>query len=1153
MKLSTRRFLALLLALALAFSLGATAWAAENEDEDPDLFDNSDNSNDFNDFDDTDDTNESDPLSNSNSSSTSEPTPDPEPVYDDVAVEFYVNSTSLDVGESLSLYADVSGGSGSYSFQWSSSSTPAGVVSVSGNGTSATVTAATAGTAQVTLTVTDSRDGSNSDTAACTITVSESVEPLTISKTGSNTGASLGLDVGATARLSVQTGGGTDPYVEWETNTGNVHLDSYFDESVTLTADSSGSDTVTCTVYDFAGGTPKSVTWSVTVNASRDPELTVSLDKSSMSLSNAQRTGTLSVTAGGGSGSYQYTWRTEGGSSVSVENSGSTGTTVTMLGTGTTTVCVDVYDGKVQKTAKCIVTVANETATGDATGSVSLGSTLNMGNIAQTISSKYSAAFGSGISGGASVRLNTASSSAGILKLSSGNAISGGSNYSYADLLGMYFQPSNAGSFSTAYTITDGGNTITGTIRIDVSGGNTVTSASLSRTSMTLSTYSSQFLNLTVNPSNASYSVAWSSSNTNIATVNGSGLSATVQSNGREGNCVITARVTSNGQTIDRTCNVYVESSSTYNPSVTITMGSDYYGTTASDAMSKQFRSIFGYSLNAQKATIRFSSLGNTRYAESFLSNGTAVRTGTSYTFQEFIDMYTVPYAAGSCNMSYSLSQNGDTLSGTLYITIRASGLTVASNISNLTLTAGSSQTARLTITPANSYYTVSWSTTNSNVAQVVGSGTSVTVTAPGTAGTATVTAVVTDRSGVQVRKNISVTVTNSGGNYNPSLSLTLGQNWVGTGTYDSLVSQFRSRYNATINDSTATIRFGATGDTRIATTRLSNGNPIQANTDYTMAQYKAMYVEPYAAGSYTVPYTLSFSGKTLTGNVNISVSAAALNLNLRQNDLGSHALGESFNGTVGASYISQTITNSVGAWSYLRFSNVGNSVGTLYQNSQLNALSTTANISASSLNNLYFVPAKAGTYTCNFNVYSSGGAVMANGVLTIVIPGSQSAFVDVAQSAYYYDAVNWAVEKNVTTGVDETHFQPAWNVTRAQAVTFLWRAKGSPAVNNAANPFVDVPAGEYYYHAVLWAVQQGITAGIDETHFDPNGSVHNDMMLTFTCRAEGGYAGGADWSSLAYAWAQGRGLLNGIPTTYNATSDCPRSDVVFFLWRDLA
>ena len=112
--------------------------------------------------------------------------------------------------------------------------------------------------------------------------------------------------------------------------------------------------------------------------------------------------------------------------------------------------------------------------------------------------------------------------------------------------------------------------------------------------------------------------------------------------------------------------------------------------------------------------------------------------------------------------------------------------------------------------------------------------------------------------------------------------------------------------------------------------------------------------------------------------------------------------------------------------------------------------------------------------------------------------------FADVAEDSYYYDAVMWAAKEGITSGADATHFLPDALCQRAQVVTFLWRAAGSPEPETTVNPFVDVAEGSYFYKAVLWALEQGITNGVDERHFAPFGNCSRAQVVTFLWRAEG-------------------------------------------------
>ena len=160
--------------------------------------------------------------------------------------------------------------------------------------------------------------------------------------------------------------------------------------------------------------------------------------------------------------------------------------------------------------------------------------------------------------------------------------------------------------------------------------------------------------------------------------------------------------------------------------------------------------------------------------------------------------------------------------------------------------------------------------------------------------------------------------------------------------------------------------------------------------------------------------------------------------------------------------------------------------------------------------------------------------------------------FEDVKETDDFYDAVLWAyyAEPQVTNGIDATHFGPASTVTRGQAVTFLWRAMGCPEPANKTNPFVDVPESEYYYKAILWALEKGITIGTDDTHFTPDQTCSTAHILTFLYRTLG--IGDNGWYEEAGAWAKDAGLLDGLTLAVSPEVDCPRADVVLFLYRQL-
>ena len=169
--------------------------------------------------------------------------------------------------------------------------------------------------------------------------------------------------------------------------------------------------------------------------------------------------------------------------------------------------------------------------------------------------------------------------------------------------------------------------------------------------------------------------------------------------------------------------------------------------------------------------------------------------------------------------------------------------------------------------------------------------------------------------------------------------------------------------------------------------------------------------------------------------------------------------------------------------------------------------------------------------------------------------------FTDVPANAYYADAVSWAVLKGVTKGTSETTFSPNATCTRAQAVTFLWRAAGSPAPKSGTMPFTDVAADAYYHDAVLWAVEQGITKGTSDTTFSPNATCTRAQIVTFLWRSQASPAAGAvnpfaDVADNAYyaeavKWAVLEGVTSGTTaTTFSPNDNCTRAQIVTFLWR---
>lgn len=172
--------------------------------------------------------------------------------------------------------------------------------------------------------------------------------------------------------------------------------------------------------------------------------------------------------------------------------------------------------------------------------------------------------------------------------------------------------------------------------------------------------------------------------------------------------------------------------------------------------------------------------------------------------------------------------------------------------------------------------------------------------------------------------------------------------------------------------------------------------------------------------------------------------------------------------------------------------------------------------------------------------------------------------FADVSTDAYYYEAVKWAAKNSITGGVGNGLFAPDAPCTRAQIVTFLWRAAGSPAPKNTGTAFGDVKLGSFYEQAVAWAVENGITGGTGEGMFSPDATCTRAQSVTFLYRASGSPAVSdkaefSDVSTTAFyadavAWAAKKGITTGIGGgLFGSDNDCTRGQIVTFLWRAMA
>ena len=174
--------------------------------------------------------------------------------------------------------------------------------------------------------------------------------------------------------------------------------------------------------------------------------------------------------------------------------------------------------------------------------------------------------------------------------------------------------------------------------------------------------------------------------------------------------------------------------------------------------------------------------------------------------------------------------------------------------------------------------------------------------------------------------------------------------------------------------------------------------------------------------------------------------------------------------------------------------------------------------------------------------------------------PEETSPYRDVSKDSYYYDAVQWASNKGITNGVSDGVFAPDWVCTRGQIVTFLWRSVGSPTPKTAEMPFADVAEDAYYAQAVLWAVENGITKGTSETTFSPDQTCTRAHAVAFLYRLAGSPAvTGSSFQDVdadayynaAVAWAVQQGITNGTSeTTFSPDKTCTRAQIVTFLYR---
>ena len=199
-------------------------------------------------------------------------------------------------------------------------------------------------------------------------------------------------------------------------------------------------------------------------------------------------------------------------------------------------------------------------------------------------------------------------------------------------------------------------------------------------------------------------------------------------------------------------------------------------------------------------------------------------------------------------------------------------------------------------------------------------------------------------------------------------------------------------------------------------------------------------------------------------------------------------------------------------------------------------------------------------------NPLATGSEIVASvaALETALEEATRMTFTDVPEGSFYYDSVLWAVRKGITNGTTATTFGPNDQCMRAHVVTFLWRAMGCPEPTRTDNPFVDVKPADFYYKAVLWALENGITSGMDATHFGPTSYCNRAQVVTFLYRTMGSPAlenmdnpfadvQAGTFYEKPVLWAVANGITNGLSaTSFGPTTICNRAQIVTFLYRAL-
>ena len=336
-----------------------------------------------------------------------------------------------------------------------------------------------------------------------------------------------------------------------------------------------------------------------------------------------------------------------------------------------------------------------------------------------------------------------------------------------------------------------------------------------------------------------------------------------------------------------------------------------------------------------------------------------------------------------------------------------------------------------------------------------------------------------------------------------------------------------------TAADSTITTNRGDTFyiTNTTASITLKNNTIINNDGDFLRAESAAWG----SGGSNGGIVTLTLNDQDVDGDIVID-SISTLDMSLSS--------GSSYAGTINGDNTAKSIALTLDQTSSITLT------GDSYVTSLANADSSNSNI-----------------FLNGYHLYVNGTAVSGNSSQPTSedktdTESEETAFQDVSADAYYYDAVLWALENKVTEGTGAAAFSPDADCTRAQVVTFLYRAAGSPGVDTSSCDFADVSSSAYYYKAVLWAVENGITMGTGAATFAPDASCTRAQVVTFLYRYFGSPAVAAaknDFTDIisgsfyydAVLWAVRNGVTRGTSdTTFCPSATCTRSQIVTFLYR---